>query len=77
MTEVAVQVMVRAASISARTVLKSGKLRGLGAEDRGGIVWVSGRVQGEQLAVLLGVKALPVLLPSEPLALAVLQKAHR
>ena len=49
----------------------------MGAENRGGIVWVSGRVRGEQLAVLLGSPALPVILPSEPLARVILHKAHR
>ena len=41
------------------------------------IVWVSGRIRGDKLATLLGTEALPVLLPSEPLARSIMGKAHR
>ena len=75
--EVAVRVLLRVASKSAIAAFKNGKLRGLGAEQRGGMIWVSGRIRGEQLAVLLGSEALPVLLPCEPLSKAILWKAHR
>ena len=77
MVEIAVDVLIRVACRSARKALKDGKLRGLGAEDRGGVVWVTGRVRGEMLATLLGSKALPVVLDKEPLALSILHKAHR
>ena len=77
MIEVAVLLLLRSASGSAIRALKEGKLRGLGAEQADGIVWIQGRVRGEQLATLLGTAALPVILPSEPLARAVLSKAHR
>ena len=77
MTEVAVQVLLRVASKSAVVALQQGKLRGLGAENRGNIVRVSGRIRGEQLAGLLGSPALPVILPSEPIAKVILHKAHR
>ena len=77
MVEVAVDVLVRMATCSSREALKNGKLRGLGAEDRDGVVWVTGRVRGATLATLLGTKALPVVLDREPLALSILHKAHR
>ena len=75
--ELAVQLLLRMSSRSAVTAFKSGKLRGLGAEVRGGIVWVSGRIRGEQLAVLLGSPSLPVLLPSEPMSRSIMHKSHR
>ena len=77
MVEIAVRLLLRSASASARSALKAGKLRGLGGEERGGMVWITGRVRGEQLAPLLGTTALPVLLASEPLAYSLLHKAHR
>ena len=77
MLELAVRLLVRIASKSAVGALEAGKLRGLGAEVRGSVVWVTGRVRGEQLAELLGTTALPVLMPSEALAWAVMSKAHR
>ena len=57
--------------------MKQGKLQGLGAVERGGIVWVRGRVRGEELARLLGMSELPVILAKEPLARSILSKAHR
>ena len=77
MVEIAVRVLLRCAAHSAKTALDAGKLQGLGAEERGGVVWITGRVRGEQLATLLGTSALPVVLPTEPLAVALLQKSHR
>ena len=77
LVEVAVRVMLHGAARSARRALKDGELVGLGAEDRGKIVWVSGRIRGEQMAVLLGTTALPVVLADEPLASSILRKAHR
>ena len=77
LVEIAVRLLLQDGSRSAAEALKEGKLRGLGAENRGGVVWVSGRVRGAQLAVLLGSSALPVLLPSEPLSRAIMWKAHR
>ena len=77
MVEIAVRVLLMGAARSARSALGAGKLRGLGAEDRGGLIWVTGRVRGEQLATLLGTTALPIILPEEPLASAILRKAHR
>ena len=71
------RVLLRVASRSAIGALQAGKLRGLGAQVRGNMVWVAGRIRGEQLATLLGSVALPVLLPSEPLSRAVMHKAHR
>ena len=38
---------------------------------------MSGRVRGDKLATLLGVEALPVILPNEQLARSVMGKAHR
>ena len=76
MVEVAVRVLLKSASGSAREALKAGKLRGLGGEVHGCVVWVTGRIRGEQLATLLGTTALPVLLASEPLAVALLHKSH-
>ena len=77
LVEVAVRILVKNASRSAAVALREGKLRGLGAEMSGDIVWVTGRIRGEQLATLLGVTALPVLLPSEGLARSLMHKAHR
>ena len=77
MVEVAVRVLLRSAARSARGALRAGKLCGLGAEDRGGLIWVTGRIRSEQLATLLGTTALPVILPEEPLTKAILHKAHR
>ena len=77
MLELAVKLMLRVASKSAIEALKDGKLRGLGAQEKNGVVWVSGRIRGDKLATLLGVEALPVILPCEPLALSVMGKAHR
>ena len=77
MVEAAVQILLRVASRSAVRALQAGKLRGLGAQTRGDMVWVTGRIRGEQLATLLGSAALPVLLPEEPLSYAIVHKAHR
>ena len=77
LVEIAVRIMLHGAARSARKALNEGNLRGLGAEDRGKIVWVSGRIRGEQLAVLLGTTALPVVLAEEPIARSILHKAHR
>ena len=52
--ELSVQLLLRVSSASARDALERGKLASLGAIDRGGIVWVQGRVRGEELARLLG-----------------------
>ena len=75
--QVAVRLVIHSASSSAVTVLKEGKLRGLGAHVKDGCVWVAGRVRGKQLAILLGTTALPMVLASEPLAWGAMQKAHR
>ena len=63
--QLAIQMMLRLASKSAIQALKDGKLRGLGAQEKDGVVWVSGRIRGDKLAALLGTEALPVILPSE------------
>ena len=54
-----------------------GRLQGLGAVCRGGVVWVSGRIRGEELAVLLGTRDLPILLATEELSKSILRKSHR
>ena len=77
LVEIAVSILLRVASRSAVVALQAGKLCGLGAQARGDVVWVTGRIRGEQLATLLGTTALPVLLPSERLAYTLLHKAHR
>ena len=77
MVELAVRLMIRLASKSAVQALKDGQLRGLGAQERNEVVWVSGRIRGDKLATLLGTEALPVILPSEPLAKSIMWKAHR
>ena len=77
LVQMTVRVLLHAASRSVVKALREGKIRGLGAQDRGGTVWVTGRIRGEQLAVLLGTPALPVILASEPLAVSVMHKAHR
>ena len=51
--ELSVQMMLRASSASAREALRQGRLQSLGAVSRGGVVWVQGRVRGEELARLL------------------------
>ena len=75
--ELAVQLLLRSSSASAREALERGRLASLGAVQRGGIVWVQGRVRGEELARLLGTSELPVVMASEALAKAVVGKAHR
>ena len=75
--ELAVFIMLRASSASARQALSAGKLQGLGGVIRGGVVWVSGRVRGETLAELLGTRELPILLATEPLSKSILHKSHR
>ena len=75
--ELAVQLAVRALSATARQALRQGRLQGLGAIERGGVVWVQGRVRGEELARLLGTAELPVLMASEVLAKSLMSKAHR
>ena len=75
--EVAIQLLIRSASRESLQPLKQKKLLGLGAYVKGGIVWVSGRVRGEQLAQLLGTRQLPIIMGSTPLAQSVLRKAHR
>ena len=75
--EIATQVLIRASSASARAALHSGRLQGLGATARGGVVWVQGRVRGETLAHLLGTSELPVIMPTELPAKSISRKAHR
>ena len=75
--ELAVQLLVRASSASAREAQEKGKLASLGAVTRGGIVWVQGRVRGEELARLLGTSNLPIVMASEALAVSIMRKAHR
>ena len=65
MIELAVQVIIRGSSASARVALQQDKLQGLGAVCRRGAVWVQGRVCGEVLAKLLGTSELPVVMASE------------
>ena len=62
--ELAVLVLIRCSSASAREALKKGRLQGLGVKERGGAIWVQGRVRGEELSRLLGVSELPVILAS-------------
>ena len=57
--ELACHILVRAASASAREALEAGKLESLGAYNKGGVVWISGRVRQEHLAVLLGQETYP------------------
>ena len=45
--EVSVQLLLRSASASAREALSKGKLTGLGAVSRGGVVWVQGGCAGK------------------------------
>ena len=75
--ELAIQILLRVSSVSSRKALESDKLQGLGAIERGGVVWVQGRVRKEVLAELLGTTELPILMGSEPLAKSILNKSHR
>ena len=75
--EVSIQLLLRSSSASASEALGKGRLAGLGAVYRGGVIWVQGRVRGEELAKLLGTAELPVVMPSEALAKSVMSKAHR
>ena len=75
--ELSVQLLLRVSSASAREALEKGQLSSLGAVSRGGVVWVQGRVRGEELARLLGTSELPVVMASEALAKAIMSKAHR
>jgi hypothetical protein len=65
------------AAPSARTALQAGQLRSLGAYQRRGLVIVSGRIHGDDLARLLGKPELPVLMPTESLALLITREAHQ
>ena len=75
--ELSAQLLVRVSSASARDALDKGKLASLGAIVRGGIVWVQGRVRGEELARLLGTPDLPIVMATEALAASIMRKAHR
>ena len=77
LVELAITLMIKVASKTAREALQQGKLQSLGATAKGGVVWVSGRIQGEKLATLLGTSELPILLGSEELSKSILRKAHR
>ena len=75
--ELSAQLLVRVSSASARDALDKGKLASLGAMVRCGIVWVQGRVRGEELARLLGTPDLPIVMATEALAASIMRKAHR
>ena len=74
MIELAVTLLIKKLSVTARLALRAGKFQGLGAVDQRGGIWVSGCVRGEQLAELLGTKALPILMATERLANRVCHK---
>ena len=76
-SELAVQILLRVASGSTRKAMAQGKLRGLGAVSRDGIVWVSGRIRGATLAAALGTANLPIVMASEALGRRILSKSHR
>merc|ERR1719509_413472 len=71
------QLLLLAASPSAFSALRSGRLLSLGAQEHRGIVVVRGRVGQAHLARLLGTSSLPVVMPSELLAQRVTEEAHR
>ena len=71
------QLLLLAASPSAFAALRSGRLLSLGAQEHRGLVVVRGRVGQAHLARLLGTSSLPVVMPSELLALRVTEEAHR
>ena len=75
--ELAVQLLLRNSAKNAKKAMSAGKLRGLGAMQRQGIVWVSGRIRGDDMVNLVGTAHLPVVLPSDPLAYSVMSKSHR
>ena len=67
------RLIIWAASESALTALKDGQLLSLGAFERTGKVWISGRIRKEHLATLLGIDELPVVMAKEPLARLILE----
>ena len=71
------QLILLASSPSAFLALRSGRLLSLGAQEHQGLVVVRGRVGQAHLARLLGTSSLPVVMPSELLALRVTEEAHR
>ena len=77
MLELTSHVLIRVSFKSAREAMESGKLQGLGWVIKGGVVWVSGQVRRETLAVLLGTQELPVLMALHPLSKSLMRKAHR
>ena len=66
-----------ASSPSAFLALGAGKLLSLGAQESCGLVVITGRVGQAHLARLLGTSSLPVVMPTELLALRVTEAAHR
>ena len=77
MIEIAVHLLLQASSEASKAAWVQGKLRSLGAFEKGEIVWISGRVHGERLAELLWTSHLPILMGSEQLSKSILRKAHR
>ena len=73
----ATQLQFLASSGTAIAALQSGRLASLGAQLSDGQVKVSGRVPAAEMARLLGVPALPVIMPGELLALRLTEAAHR
>ena len=57
--------------------LRSGKLQSLGAVEVQGEVFVTGRVQPDELRAVLGIATLRVIMPTERLAYLVLQSCHK
>ena len=68
--------MIQVSSAASRTAYSQGKLQGLGAVVRDGIVWISDRIRGEKMAELLGTSELPILMSTEALSRLILSKAH-
>jgi uncharacterized membrane protein len=71
------RLVILASSPSAAAALAKGKLTSLGAFQFEGVVWLDGRLRGEDLAVALGKQRLPIILPEEPLARLIIEDAHR
>ena len=75
--DIARRLQIAASSESARAALEVGKLHSLGALEKNGVVYVSGRVRKEQMAEIVGREELAVIMPREKLAGLVMKDAHK
>ena len=75
--DIARRLQISACSESACSALEAGKLKSIGALQRNGVVYMSGRVRKEHMAEIVGREELAVIMPRERLARLVMEDAHR